>query len=129
MDGKEFRANLNLLEMTKFDVILGMEWLKSNYRIIRRFEKEIVFQKPEEEDFFFIHNKCWAFTYSCISFVGRKNVKEDILWGTFGKYYWNTKFKVHINNVPIVGNYQCIHWWLTWCTTRYTSAIYNQPCT
>ncbi|XP_022867792.1 uncharacterized protein LOC111387468 [Olea europaea var. sylvestris] len=53
MEGKEFVADLHLLDMKDFDVILGMDWLGSNHATIRCFEREVVFQRPGEDEFQF----------------------------------------------------------------------------
>lgn len=53
IEGKTLEANLYLIEMKDFDVILGMDWLGRNYATIRCREKAVSFQKPGEEQFSF----------------------------------------------------------------------------
>ena len=40
------KANLIPLEMTDFDVILGMDWLSNHRALMDCFTKKIVFRKP-----------------------------------------------------------------------------------
>ena len=40
------KANLILLEMSNFDVILGMDWLSNHRASMDCFTKKIVFKKP-----------------------------------------------------------------------------------
>ncbi|XP_022893866.1 uncharacterized protein LOC111408328 [Olea europaea var. sylvestris] len=57
IDGKILEADLYLLEMKDFDVILGMDWLGLNHVTIRCHEKEVQFHRPGEEEFRFVGAK------------------------------------------------------------------------
>ena len=46
--GRELSANLVLLDMHDFDVILGMDWLASYHVTVHCFKKEVVFRPPSE---------------------------------------------------------------------------------
>ena len=46
VDGVVLKANLIPLEMTDFDVILGIDWLSSHRASVDYFTKRIVFRKP-----------------------------------------------------------------------------------
>ncbi|XP_057803218.1 uncharacterized protein LOC131018517 [Salvia miltiorrhiza] len=48
LGGKGLVADCHVLEMHEFDLILGMDWLSSNYATIRCHQREVVFQRPEE---------------------------------------------------------------------------------
>ncbi|XP_022870423.1 uncharacterized protein LOC111389709 [Olea europaea var. sylvestris] len=50
IEGKVLKAYLYLLRMKDFDVILGMDWLGRNYATILCHKKEVLFQKPGEEE-------------------------------------------------------------------------------
>ncbi|KAH6807774.1 hypothetical protein C2S51_028882 [Perilla frutescens var. frutescens] len=50
---KNIGADLYLLEMKDFDVILGMDWLIKNYATIKCREREVIFQRPGEKPFSF----------------------------------------------------------------------------
>ncbi|CAA2998901.1 uncharacterized protein LOC111395025 [Olea europaea subsp. europaea] len=57
VEGKPMEANLYMIEMKDFDIILGMDWLGCNYATIRCKEMEVSFQKPGEEPFLFLGMK------------------------------------------------------------------------
>ena len=46
IDGMVLKANLILLEMYDFDIILGMDWLSTHRASVDCFTKKVVFQKP-----------------------------------------------------------------------------------
>ena len=46
IEGHEFRANLVLLDIQDFDVILGMDWLPRHYATMDCFRKEVKFCRP-----------------------------------------------------------------------------------
>ena len=47
-------ADLTLLEMKDFDIILGMDWLAANYAFIDCHSKKVNFQIPGEMEFSFV---------------------------------------------------------------------------
>ncbi|XP_022855735.1 uncharacterized protein LOC111376953 [Olea europaea var. sylvestris] len=57
IDGKILEADLYLLEMKDFNVILGIDWLGLNHATIRCHEKEVLFHRPGEEEFRFFGAK------------------------------------------------------------------------
>ncbi|XP_077228563.1 uncharacterized protein LOC143861534 [Tasmannia lanceolata] len=50
---RELLAELILLEMSDFDVILGMEWLSTHYALVHCYKKVVNFEIPGEEKFCF----------------------------------------------------------------------------
>ena len=48
IEGQEFRANLVLLDIQDFDVILGMDWLSRHHTTMDCFRKEVKFCRPGE---------------------------------------------------------------------------------
>ena len=52
-EGRELLADLVLLDMHDFDVILGMDWLASYHASVHCFEKEVVFRPLGESEFLF----------------------------------------------------------------------------
>ena len=46
VEGVVLKANLILLEMWDFDVILGMDWLSTHQALVYCFTKKVMFQKP-----------------------------------------------------------------------------------
>ena len=63
IEGRELLADLVLLDMHDFDVILGMDWLASYHASVHCFEKEVVFRPPGESEF--------LFKASCLPFMPR----------------------------------------------------------
>ena len=50
--GKEFLANLILLDIHDFDVILGMDWLFRHHATVDCYRKEVRFYRPGETEVF-----------------------------------------------------------------------------
>ena len=53
IEGHEFRANLVLLDIQDFDVILGMDWLSQHHATMDCFGKEVMFCRPREPEITF----------------------------------------------------------------------------
>ena len=53
IEGHEFRANLVLLDIQDFDVILWMDWLSRHHATMDCFRKEVKFYKPGEPEITF----------------------------------------------------------------------------
>ena len=53
IEGHEFRANLVLLDIQDFDVILGMDWLSRHHATMDFFRKEVKFCRPGEPEITF----------------------------------------------------------------------------
>nr|GLL29994.1 uncharacterized protein LOC109160430 [Ipomoea trifida] len=51
LEGREMVANLALLDMHDFDVILGMDWLSKNHAFIDCFKGKVIFQIPGQQEF------------------------------------------------------------------------------
>lgn len=51
LEGREMVANLALLDMHDFDVILGMDWLSRNYAFIDCSQGKVTFQIPGQPEF------------------------------------------------------------------------------
>ncbi|XP_075663221.1 uncharacterized protein LOC142632761 [Castanea sativa] len=51
---RELLADLTLLEMRDFDIILGMDWLAAHYAIVDCHRKKVIFQVPGEIEFCFV---------------------------------------------------------------------------
>ena len=55
---REMMAELILLDVMDFDVILGMDWLSQHYATLDCREKEVIFRMPGEEEFRFRGEIC-----------------------------------------------------------------------
>ncbi|XP_043687675.1 uncharacterized protein LOC122638889 [Telopea speciosissima] len=53
IEGREMPANLIFLDMTDFNVILGMDWLSTYHASIQCYEKDTVFKPKNETEFKF----------------------------------------------------------------------------
>jgi hypothetical protein len=53
VSGRELEANLVLLDMYEFDIILGMDWLSTFHASIDCFGKKVVFRIPGQAEFLF----------------------------------------------------------------------------
>src|SRR3954469_24626062 len=60
MAGCEFTFDLILLDMSNFDVIIGMDWLTAFRAHIDCFNRKVTFQTPEGETLKFLGNKHWT---------------------------------------------------------------------
>ncbi|CAA3011270.1 Hypothetical predicted protein, partial [Olea europaea subsp. europaea] len=72
-DGLTLEADLYVIEMKDFDIILGMDWLGKNRAMIVYFEKEVIFQRSRKEEFRFCGLKVKAFPH-VISVLKAKNM-------------------------------------------------------
>ena len=45
---RKLLANLFLLDVLEFDVILGMDWLSQHYTVVNCRSKEVIFRIPDE---------------------------------------------------------------------------------
>ncbi|XP_022873085.1 uncharacterized protein K02A2.6-like [Olea europaea var. sylvestris] len=81
IDGKILQANLYLLEMKDFDVILGMDWSGLNRAIIRCHEKEVVFHRPGEEEFHFFGAKFKSLAHFVSTIQAKKMLKNESCQG------------------------------------------------
>ena len=50
--GRELFADLILLHMRDFDVILGIDWLSTYHAIVEFFEKRVIFHIPGQSEFY-----------------------------------------------------------------------------
>ena len=57
IEGHEFRANLVLLDIQDFDVILGMDWLSRHHATMDCFRKEVKFCRPRGTRDYFLWGK------------------------------------------------------------------------
>jgi hypothetical protein len=60
IEGRTLMANLIVLDMEGFDIILGMDWLSNNHAIIDCHNKEIILRLPADSEFQFVGTKVSA---------------------------------------------------------------------
>ena len=51
VEGRELLADLVLLDVLEFDVILGMDWLARHYASLAYREKVVIFIIPNDDEF------------------------------------------------------------------------------
>ena len=51
VESRELLANLVLLDVIDFDVIVGMDWLAKHYTTVDCREKEVIFRIPNDKEF------------------------------------------------------------------------------
>ena len=57
VEGRELLADLVLLDVIEFDVILGMDWLARHYASLDCREKVVIFRIPNDDEFRFRGDK------------------------------------------------------------------------
>ena len=57
VEGRELLADLVLLDVIDFDVILGMDWLARHYASLDCREKVVIFRIPNDDEFRFRGDK------------------------------------------------------------------------
>ena len=57
VEGRELLADLVLLDVLEFDVILGMDWLARHYASLDCREKVVIFRIPNDDEFRFRGDK------------------------------------------------------------------------
>ena len=64
IEDRELLADLVLLDVMDFDVILGVDWLSQHYAIVNCRRKEVIFRILNVEEFKFVCDKfCTSKSY------------------------------------------------------------------
>ena len=77
VEGMVLKDNLIPLEMTDFDVILGMDWLSNHRASMNCFTKKIRFEKPRYSEFEFVGDR--KFLPTCV--ISALEVRDYFLKG------------------------------------------------
>ena len=101
IEGRELLANLVLLDMHDFDVILGMDWLASYHAIVHCFEKEVVFRPPSESKFLF-KASCLPFMPRVISCIQANHLFRKGCQGFLASVVDLQSNELEIGNIPVV---------------------------
>jgi len=80
-DGQVLEADLNIIRMKDFDIILGMDWLNTNRAAIMCHEKEVIFRKDREEVFRFYGTRIKALTRLISALQAEKLLAKDSCHG------------------------------------------------
>lgn len=102
---KNIRADLYLMDMRDFDVILGMDWLSKNHANIRCRQREITFKIPGEDEFTFHGAKVKKFPRVISVMKAMKMLKKDNCQGFLVNIMGTQPKEVKFGDVPIVREY------------------------
>jgi hypothetical protein len=75
---RELVADITLLEMKDFDVILGMDWLAANYASVDCRSKKVKFQIPSEMEFSFVGSGGKRYFTCDFGSTSKANAKEGM---------------------------------------------------
>ena len=101
IDGRELLADLVLLDMHDFDVILGMDWLASYHTSVHCFEKEVVFSPLGELEFLF-KASCLSFMPRVISCIQANRLLRKGCQGFLSSVVDLQSRELEIRDIPIV---------------------------
>ena len=104
IEGRELLADLVLLDMHDFDVILGMDWLASYNASVHCFEKEVVFRPPGESEFLF-KPSCLPFMPRVISCIQANRLLRKGYQGFLASVVDLQSGELEIGNIPIVKDF------------------------
>jgi len=97
----ELKADLIPLELSDFDIILGMDWLGKNKARLDCFTKTVTFQGAKGETMVFKGERIYNFTNMISGMVARKLLKKGCI--TYLAYVINPeKGKIGLSDIPIV---------------------------
>ena len=76
IEGRELPADLVLLDVIDFDVILGMDWLSQHYAMADCRRKEVIFRISNDEEFKFVGNRSSAPQNLISAITARKMLRK-----------------------------------------------------
>ena len=100
IEGRELLANLVLLDVLDFDVMLGMDWLSQHFATVDCQRKEVIFIIPNEEEFKFVGDKSFA-SQNLISTITARKMLRKGCQGYLALVSDTTAEKTSISDVPV----------------------------
>ncbi|KAJ4717071.1 Retrotransposon protein, putative, Ty3-gypsy subclass [Melia azedarach] len=97
-------ANLILLPMHDFDVILGMDWLSTYHASVKCYEKEVIFRPPGETEFKFVGTKLFVMPRVISALQAWKSLKKGCM-GFLASVIDIEKVEVNLQDVPVVSEF------------------------
>ena len=97
---RELLADLALLDVLEFDVILGMDWLSKHYATVDCRRKEVIFKIPNVEEFKFVGDKSSA-PQNLISAITAKKMLSKGCQGYLTIVRDTAAEKKSISDVPV----------------------------
>ena len=102
--GNELLADLILLEIQEFDVILGMDWLAAYHANVDCYKKEVVFCVPGRPEFVF-HGSRESLVPNVISAIHANKLLRKGCKGYLAYVVNNQKEGIKIDDIPIVRDF------------------------
>ena len=100
IEGRKLLADLVLLDVMDFDVILGMDWLSQHYATVDYRRKEVTFRIPNDEEFKFVGDKSSVPQNLMFAITARKMLRKGCQ-GYMALARDTTAKKISISDVPI----------------------------
>ncbi|XP_022858604.1 uncharacterized protein LOC111379464 [Olea europaea var. sylvestris] len=105
IEGKVLKADLYILGMKDFDVILGMDWLGRNYATIVCHKNEVLFQKPREEKFRFLGARIRTLPRLISTMKTEKMLRKNMCRGFLLNINSKPQSERKIEDVPVVNEF------------------------
>jgi hypothetical protein len=103
IEGRELSADLVLLGMHDFDVILGMNWLVAYHASVDCFEKEVVFRPPDELEFRFKGSRLPSLPHMISALRANRLLRKGYR-GFLASVVDLQKKELEIEDIPVVRN-------------------------
>ena len=98
---RELLADLTLLEMRDFDIILGMDWLATHYAIVDCHRKKVIFQVPGEIEFCFVGSGAYTSPRVISALQARRMMKKGCK-GYLATVRDTQQGELKLEDIPIV---------------------------
>ncbi|XP_057808412.1 uncharacterized protein LOC131022884 [Salvia miltiorrhiza] len=102
---RTLEAELFILEMMDFDVILGMDWLSQNHAVIKCRDREVVFQHPGKDQFSFRGNKTRRTPHIISAMKAVNMMKKVDCQACLVNVMSSTPADLKIEDIPVVREY------------------------
>ena len=97
---RELLADLILLDVVDFDVILGMDWLSQHFATVDCRRKEVIFRISNEKEFKFVSDKSSA-PQNLISVITARKMLRKGCQGYLALVRDTTAKKTSISDIPV----------------------------
>ena len=100
IEDRELLADLVLLDVLNFDVILGMDWLSQHFSTVDCRRIEVIFRILNDEEFKFVGDKSYA-PQNLISAITARKMLRKGCQGYLALVRYTTAEKTSISDIPI----------------------------
>lgn len=105
VDVKNLEADLYLIDMRDFDIILGMDWRSCNHATIKCHERDVLFQKSGECEFTFFGTKVKTMPRVISMLKAQRMLRNSTSQGYLVSITSVQATKVTATDVPVVRNF------------------------